>query len=350
MAVECVAIRCDAARYAVYCMRRLSHPIPLFYLSFLCQQFSPYALILPHSVPSQPLLPHPLFSGVSNQVGSTSVHVRVRPPRAFERSASDASDLVLVPLNLEAAFAQEFVIRRAKSNGYEDYFLSYIPLEGTGEAMILSETYVYWRKPKSLWGRTWANISHCFFLADAVGLVLYGGETEAVMIPCSNRGCAVRLYTALAHNAHRMGYPSHIIPVDLVTQEPSALSIAGREDLLLRQAQATSLAGQLDGYRLGSANNMSLRKIVGPENDVLMRMNGRILGGYSSLAQMDESVWRLVWEWDCTHTGLQASRCCATVIVNNSLSPLQIARVQIVHGKNVLILGSQATGYEVESR
>jgi hypothetical protein len=333
-------------------MRRLILFLPLSLILFTFEVSNPHLLLSLLHIPSyhNPFFLHPLYSGVSNQVGSTSVHVRVRPSRAFERSASDASDLVLVPLNLEAAFAQEFVIRRAKSNGYEDSFLSYIPLEGTGEAMILSETYVYWRKPKSLWGRTWANISHCFFLADSVGLVLYGGETEAVMIPCSNRGCAVRLYTALAHNAHRMGYPSHIIPVDLVTQEPSALSIAGREDLLLRQAQATSLAGQLDGYRLGTANNTLLRKIIGPENDVLMRMNGRILGGYSSLAQMDESVWQLVWEWDCTHTGLQASRCCATVIVNKSLSPLQIARVQIVHGKNVLILGSQATGYEAESR
>jgi hypothetical protein len=38
------------------------------------------------------------------------------------------------------------------------------------------------------------------------------------------------------------------------------------------------------------------------------------------------------------------------VIINRSNSPLQIARVQIVHGKNVLIMGSVATGYEVESR
>ena len=152
------------------------------------------------------------YSGVSNQVGLASVHVLVRPARAFERSASDSSDLVLVPLNLEAAFAQEFVIRRAKQNSYKDTFLSYIAMDLNGEAMILSETYVYWRRPKSLWGRTWANISHCYCQGDNIGIILYGGEAEAVIIPCGNRLCAIRVYTALAHNSDRMGNPSNILP------------------------------------------------------------------------------------------------------------------------------------------
>lgn len=159
-------------------------------------------------------------SGISNQVEKASVHVLVRPARAFERSTNDSSDLVLVPLNIEAAFAQEFVIKRAKVGGYEDAFLSYIPIEEEqGEALILSDTYVYWRQRKSLWGRTWANISHCFFMLDSVGIMLYGGEVEAVMIPCGTNACALRVYSALAYNAHRMGFPSHVIPVDLLSQD-----------------------------------------------------------------------------------------------------------------------------------
>ena len=303
-------------------------------------------------------------SGVSNQVTLGTVHALVRPARAFERSVSDASDLVLVPLNLEAAFAQEFVIRRAKSNGYEDTFLSYIPMEQQGEALILSETYVYWRKPKSLWGRTWANISHCFFKADSVGIVLYGGEVEAVMIPCGNQPCAIRVYAALAHNAHKMGNPSNIIPVDLVIPDldpvipdldlviPSLENSmkSGKDDMQLRQMIAESLAGEIEGYRFGTANKTVLRKIIGPELDVLKRIEGRVEVGFNSWKDLDDSIWRLVWEWDCTHTGLQASRCCATVIINQSNSPLQISRVQIVHGKNVLLIGSVSTGYEIESR
>ena len=71
---------------------------------------------------------------------------------------------------------------------------------------------------------------------------------------------------------------------------------------------------------------------------------------YSSWQDLDDKVWRFVFEWDCTHTGLQAARCSATVIINKSASPIQIARVQIVHGRNVLLIGSEATGYEMDSR
>ena len=33
-----------------------------------------------------------------------------------------------------------------QANGYEDAFLSYTPMEHPGEALILSDTYVYWRR------------------------------------------------------------------------------------------------------------------------------------------------------------------------------------------------------------
>jgi hypothetical protein len=288
-------------------------------------------------------------TGISNAVGETSVYVHVRPARALERSAADADDLVIMPLNLEAAFAQDFVIRRAKSNSYDDAYLSYIPMETPGEAMILSETYIYWRKPKSLWGRTWANISHCFFLEDCVGVMLYGGDVDAVIIECGTRTCAIRVYTAMAQNAHRMGNPALVVPVDLVTQD-NPLSNATRERLVSKNGRAASLTGELDGYRFGTANSTKMIKITGPENDVLVRAEAIIGKGHASWKMLDEAVWRLIWEWDCTHVGLNASRCCAAIIINRSDSPIQISRVQMVHGKNVMIIGSTNTGYEVESR
>ena len=281
-----------------------------------------------------------------------TVYVPVRPARAFERSTSDNSDLVIVPLQLEAAFAQDFVLKRAKANSYEDTFLSYIPIDtqSPGEALILSETYLYWRKPKTLWGRTWANISHCFFDGDSVGIVLYGGDATTVTIPCNNRTAALRVYSALVRDSERMGCPSYIIPVSLLLQESDTLTETGRKNFLQMQSQARSLAGFTDGYRFGTANSVKLRGITGPESDVLKRANNRLESGYASWKELDETVWRLIWEWTCTHTGLAVSRCCATVIINRSLSPLQISRVQMVHGKNVTLIGSTATGYEVESR
>jgi hypothetical protein len=68
-----------------------------------------------------------VVQGISNQVDPALKACHVRPPRALEPSPIDPSYLVIAPLNLEAARAQEFVIKRAKDNRYEDYFLRYIP-------------------------------------------------------------------------------------------------------------------------------------------------------------------------------------------------------------------------------
>ena len=106
----------------------------------------------------------------------------------------------------------------------------------------------------------------------------------------------------------------------------------------------------MDNYRFGNANKTTLKKVGGHEAAVFKRMEAVLNAGYSSWAQLDEAVWRLVWEWDCSHVALQASRCCATLIINRSRSPLQIARVQIVVGRNVLLMGSPATGFDADSR
>lgn len=321
-------------------------------------------------------------TGISNSVGEAVVHKHVRPSRALDRSPFDNSELVINPLNLDAAFAQDFILRRAKANSYQDAFLSYIPMGAIeanaasnrsgsdsadpGEAIILSEVYVYWRKSRSLWGRTWANISHCVFMKDTVGLMLYAGagvasngkpnnRPEAISIPCGSRSRALRVYTALAQNADRMGNPSLVVPVDLLDQQTVQsmgydATLMNSQGVVVKHGRAVSLAGELDGYRFGSINGKKFPQITGPENDVLRRAEHYLTMRYSSLAALDESVWKLIWEWECTHMGLQATRCCGTVIINRSDIPIQIGRVQIVHGCNICIYGSSDTNYEVDSR
>jgi hypothetical protein len=122
-------------------------------------------------------------------------------------------------------------------------------------------------------------------------------------------------------------------------------------DLLVEKLQrAATLAGELDGYRFGKANHAKLKKITGPEGDVLKRAESSLVNGFSSWRELDEKVWLLIWEWECTHVGLQAARCCATIIINRSDSPIQITRVQMVHGRNVVLMGSSGTLYDSDSR
>ena len=305
-------------------------------------------------------------SGISNQVGKERLYINVRPSRALERSEADASDLVLAPLNLKAAYAQEFVIKRSKKMGYEDAFLTFMVLqeaelgrEGSEESIILSEMYVYWRRSKSLWGRTWANISHCVFHGETISIMLYArsnGEDgmlppEAVRIICHTREKALRIYGILALNAHRMGNPANMMPLVEVAKEAWLTDAQFRNNVIARRGNAANLDNELDGYRFGAANFGWREKPASTaQEDVLSRAERSLQRGYRNWSDLDAKVWAILWEWDRTHKGLNASRCCATIIINRSDSPVQITRVQMVHGRNVVIFGGANTGYEAESR
>jgi len=311
-------------------------------------------------------------SGIQNQVGKERLCVNVRPARALDRSDSDSTDLVLTALNLKAAYAQEFVLKRSKKMGYEDAYLNYIILlEETGEeAIILSEVYVYWRRARSLWGRTWANISHCTFQGDSVGIVLYArtaspeasnssggrptvptmGQPESVTIKCFSREKALSVYSVLALNAHRMGNPCNVIPPVVVSQAAWLSDAAFRDRFFSRRGAAANLDNELDNYRFGGANLQWQEPYAGTQEEVLQFNEAALQRKFRDWRELDERIWTLIWQWDSVHKGLNASRCCATLIINRSASPIQITRVQMVHGRNLSIMGGDKTGYETESR
>jgi vacuolar protein sorting-associated protein 13A/C len=61
--------------------------------------------------------------GISKEVGNRKTCKRIRPARTFERSSTDSSDMILVPLDMAAIQAQDFVLDRARSNEFEDSFV-----------------------------------------------------------------------------------------------------------------------------------------------------------------------------------------------------------------------------------
>lgn len=307
-----------------------------------------------------------IAAGLSNQIDTANQLVHVRPPRALQPSAADSSVLVIVALNLDAAFAQDFIMKRARQEQYSDFFLHYLALGIKSEALILSETYIFWRRPKNLWGRVWANVSHCVFNYDSVGIMLYSGalrgEAELVIIPCGSFAHAKRVYAALAQNAYRMGNPAKVLPVDLLPHADHETSSA-RSDVSdapqppqspntnrLRLQEEASKLSEIDKYRFGSVNGKVLQQIQGAESDVLTRWQYTIQRGCRSWKELDEMIWSLLWEWGCVHSNLSSCRCCVTLLINRSDSPIQITRVQMLLGRKVVIIGSDNTGYELESR
>ena len=62
--------------------------------------------------------------------------------------------------------------------------------------------------------------------------------------------------------------------------------------------------------------------------------------GLLAFAQyLDVRVWQLVSEWTTAHKSLQASRCLAVLIINESESPVQILKSDVLEGRNIVTFG-----------
>lgn len=335
-------------------------------------------------------------SGVQNQVDVPDEYTTRRPARALESCPSDSSKLTVGPVTLDAAHARDFIIKRAETHKYQDTFLGFLSLsDETRESVILSETYFFWRRPQNLWGRTWANISHCVLTTVGVCIVLYAGndgQYQLIDIPCSRRSIAVRLYILIEQNSERMGFPALTLAVDqaidalgrvesfstitrgssnsdgfnetsegtlrdkapvspsLIMTSPSTVDGNIPRYLKKIRQNTISLKGELDGYRFGQLNNKVMTPITGPESDVLLRAGASLSEFSASWRVLDERMRRVIWEWDCVHKGMNVSRCCATVFINLSSRSVQISRVQLLMGRGFALYGSDATGFESKHR
>ena len=308
-------------------------------------------------------------TGISNQVANEAVFMQVRPVRAMVRGEHDHSILIIAPMNVKAAYAQEFVMKRAKAQHYDDAFLNYLVINNkTDEAIILSETYIYWRKERSLWGRTWANVSHVLFFGEAVGINLYSskssnsdGESRSsimtaddsiVTIPCGSKEKALRVYETLTRNSFRMGNPANVIPPNIVQQEAWLTDKDFRMAAMAERGRSCTLDNKLDGYLFGSHNRpLPSRGLSSSKSSALKQaLRAELEKPLTSWASLDMKVWNFICQWDDSHRGIQASRVCMLTIINRSDSPVQIARINMDYGKEIALFGTLATGYEAESR
>ena len=105
----------------------------------------------------------------------------------------------------------------------------------------------------------------------------------------------------------------------------------------------------MDGYQFGMSNFGSLQPITGPESDVLLRACANLGSRVERWAELDANVYRVLWEWDCTHQGLRASKCIVTVIINASCRSIQLSRLQLYAGRGHAVYGSSETGFDSDN-
>ena len=371
--------------------------------------------------------------GISNQISDVPIVDRIRPQRAFHRSAIDITDLVLVPLNILEAKIQAYITKMVLKEGKRDaFFGSVVVMEaiapvapvtdgGTkkagqgvpGQVIFLTDRYVCNAQYDTNfnivtleWKMLYGDISHCVLQLDflAVEFVVYksssgGGSGGGVLsqatkplsamgssiitVSCSDLEAAVGLYTLLSRMSDSMGSPANMIPVDVVLANPkitdgnttpikgtntAAFSVnsANTPQTPFSPGFAEVNSTELDGYVFGSVNILKFGSISCTEMEVLSRCETRLAQEISTKAisdgtvdpavahnrDLDQKVWRLIYEWNATHPFLQSSRCLATLVINRSEHHVQILRTELIEGRHVKILGGSVTvgGYDAESR
>eukprot|EP01041_Mallomonas_annulata_P004154 gene4154-8257_t len=297
-----------------------------------------------------------ITQGISNTVGNVQVVEQIRPPRVLERLDGDSNDLVLVPLDMHAALAQAYVGQLARKNGVEDVFFSVIRLQAptrgggggaqntTVEDIILSERYLIWRRGDRLWTKAWADISHIQIEDTLVTLHMYAGSDnkgDPVTIQCGSTKLAGKLYTELYRHAGRMGNPGGCLHPDVALRQNDAIDTADDEE-------SANNTRPMDEYPFGSVNGTNMGPFEGSEEVLIATARQRLqLVSDATPGQLDEEVWRIIWNWECTHTLLQSMRCCAFLVINRSSASLQMTRMNMREGKSLLVLA--AKGYEMES-
>ncbi len=227
----------------------------------------------------------------------------------------------------------------------------------------------------SEWRLPLGDISHCLLQLDfcvveivvyravaAVGTRSSAGGLSTISISCISVHAAVSLYKYLSIISFRMGNPAGTLPLSLVmnnAEEREDRGVSKLVKIVSAMAVTDSSADEgLGDYQFGSANMLKFPSVSFSEMQILNRCSDRLrliyepaspLRNEVKMKFLDECVWQLICEWQQTHRLAFSSRCAATLILNNSATPVQILNCELVEGKDVVFRGTP-TSYDVESR
>jgi hypothetical protein len=331
-------------------------------------------------------------TGISNQFSDAIGCQQVRPARAFLKRDLKDSDLILIPLDLFSAKAQAFINDRATSKTYKDEFIVALALgfrpnvnEKHPYGLVLSSKYfaVVNRSCECLQLFPVAKISHVTLIKIAedryaLEIVEYDEATspELRRIPCAVKDSALDAYRKLYHFRAYFGNPSAMQPVEEAVQTIHALSAdngsspadsssaTSPRPLTLSPEATAAVRHQalLVQYTFGAANKMKPRSDRMNASQLFQTAAARfstiifslpVTTGHDSFAyhkQLDDALWAMVCDWTNNHDFiLNASRCCACLIINHSHTSVQLRDIDLKEGADVVVIGV-AQGYDEHSK
>jgi hypothetical protein len=111
----------------------------------------------------------------------------------------------------------------------------------------------------------------------------------------------------------------------------SAVEGLGASSVL--QEKATALGFQADGGPQPGSKKLVARQLAWMANE-------------ASVAGLERGLWRLLWAWDASHTGIDAQRrrCLGMLLVNHSSRPLIVTGVKLRKGDSQQLLQPRQLG------
>ena len=325
--------------------------------------------------------------GVTNQLSEDHNLKHTRPCRAFARSELDMNELVLVPINLFTAKAQNFLHRFNKSNGLNEVFVDSISLieqpvqstDLTNVVIICENIIIYVKNEKALWYIQYGDIPSFNAVQEfqlnqrsiKIEISVYNGsnffkknaifdkstslDNYTLQLYCASTKIILNLYALLLRFKNKMGSPDSMKDIETISQ---ILTQSEEDQVVEEQVDQMYIFGSLNDKRFVNVKVKDDEIFNGVRESFLLyedgAMSAKYPGSHSDSDEnkyyryFDEKICKLIWDWKFNHQGLGFSRCCAVLLVNKADSPLQILKIDVKEGRNVTVFG--AMGYDSESQ
>lgn len=322
--------------------------------------------------------------GVTNQLSEDRNLKHTRPCRAFARSELDINELVLVPISLFTAKAQNFLQKFNKSNNINEVFVDCISLveqavqctDLANVVIVCENIIIYVKNEKVCWYIQYGDIPSFnavqefrrnqrslkieilvykgsnFFKKNAINDKTSTAENYTLQLYCDSTKIVLNLYALLLRFKNKIGSPDSMKDLETISQ-------------VLTQEEEDQIEEKIEQlYQFGSFNDKKFLNAKIKEDDLLNIVRESFLlyddGSVKFQGQADESeesryyryidekICKLIWDWKFNHQGLGFNRCCAVLLLNKAESSMQILKIDVKEGRNITIFG--AMGYDSESQ
>lgn len=330
-----------------------------------------------------------------------------RPARVLVKSSLNPDLYRLVPIDKYVIIAQNIVSSQKGFKNAPDVFLSQVVVTKTINDdcghVIFSERYfmtynVVLMPPVSsvMWREEWGKISHCEVVGKCqIRILFYNSQDSnsltSRVVNCSLQSYAISLYQMCLQFSYLMGSPRSMSSIestslmpDMKVSDISDKSFVSESDYsaedndssishaLPQSKRLGSYSQWTDGYIFGTANHtvLAIHKKNLTEKDLIKNCSlnfewlfdskdkkddfedntipSTVTSIYHLHESIDNGLWNLVFDWNSSHTGFHASKCCVALLINRTPEDVHLGQIEVIRGRKMWVIN--CIGYDANFR